>query len=106
MSPNGLITLRMKDIEKSWNEFLVKPFPGGQAGIEIEGIELASLDTFAAGCIDTFIHNRGHLDQQQSSLLEDCVKDLDVIVTHLDGETKIYFEHLRSLAKQVLRSRR
>jgi hypothetical protein len=94
----------MKDIEKSWNEFLVKPFPGGQAGIEIEGIELASLDTFAAGCIDTFIHNRGHLDQQQTSILKDCAKEIDVVVTHLDGEAKIYFERLRSLAKQVLHS--
>ena len=94
----------MKDIEKSWNEFRAKPFPEGYAGIEVEGIELASLDTFAAGCIDTFIHNNGHLDQQRISILKDCSKDLDIVVKHLEGEAKNYFGHLQSLSQQVLRA--
>jgi hypothetical protein len=91
----------MKDIEKSWNEFRAKPFPEDYAGVEIESICLASLDTFSAGCIDTFI-DRDHLDRQQLSVLKDCTKDLNVVVKYLDGEAKDYFEHLRSLAKQVL----
>ena len=52
----------MEDIEKSWNEFRDKPFPVAYAGVEVEGICLTSLDTFAAGRIDTFV-DRGHLDR-------------------------------------------
>ena len=91
----------MKGIEKSWSEFRAKPFPEGYAGVEVEGICLASLDTFSAGCIDTFV-GRGRLEQQQISSLKDCLKDLDLVVKHLDGEAKNYFDHLRSLANQVL----
>ena len=91
----------MKDVEKSCDEFRAKPFPEGYAGVEVEGICLASLDTFTAGCIDTFV-DKGCLDRRRISVLKDCAKDLNVVVEHLDGEAKYYFEHLRSLAEQVL----
>jgi hypothetical protein len=92
----------MNEIEKSWHHFLKKPFPEGIAGKEIEGIELAGLDSYSAGCIDTFIDNNGRLDQKRISVLQNCSKELDTVILHLDGEAKDYFEHLGNLAKQVL----
>ena len=92
----------MKSLEESWNEFLDKPFPEGYAGEEIEGICLATLDTVAAGCIDTFLDNSGRLDQQRISVLQDCARDLHVIVKYLDGKAKDYFEQLQSLAERIL----
>jgi hypothetical protein len=94
----------MKDIEKSWNDFLTQPFPEGYAGIEVNGVELASLDTFSAGCIDTFITNKGSLDVRRISILRDCVRDLNKVIKHLDGDAKNYFEQLRLLSEQVLKA--
>jgi hypothetical protein len=91
----------MKEIEKSWNEFRDKPFPVAYTGMEVECICITTVDTFAAGCIDTFV-DRGRLDRRRISVLKDCAKDLGVVVKHLDGEAKDYFEQLRSLAEQVL----
>ncbi len=91
----------MKDVRESWNEFLAKPFPQDCVGEEVGGICLTTLDTFAAGCIDTFI-DRGRLDGRRTSVLKDCAKDLNVVVEHLDGDAKKYFDHLLSLTNQVL----
>lgn len=94
----------MKDIEESWNEFLEKPFPEDCVGLEVEGVELISLDTFSAGCIDTFIANRGSLDAQRILTLKDCLPELDKVVKHLKGDAKNYFEHLRLMSEEVLRN--
>jgi hypothetical protein len=58
----------MKEIEQSWSIFLEKPFPEDCVGLEIEGIELVSLDTFSAGCIETFIANVMHPVNQAARL--------------------------------------
>lgn len=94
----------MNEIEKSWSEFLKKPFPKDCVGLEIEGIELISLDTFSAGCIDTFINKKGSLNVEQISTLKGCLKELGKVEKHLSGNAKNYFEHLRSLSAQVLKS--
>jgi hypothetical protein len=92
----------MNDIEISWRDFLEKPFPEVSAGVEIEGVDLAGLDTYTAGCVETFIERKGQLDRKRIHILQNCSRELDLAVSQLDGEAKIYFEHLRNLAKQVL----
>jgi hypothetical protein len=92
----------MTEIKQSWQDFLKMPFPYGCAGTEVEDIDLASLDTFSAGCIDAFIDREGRLDRKRISVLKNCSRELDKVVSHLDGEAKEYFEHLRILTKQVL----
>jgi hypothetical protein len=42
----------MIDIKEIWRDFEARPFPEGFAGVAVHGIELASLDSFAAGCIE------------------------------------------------------
>ena len=94
----------MSDIEEAWDEFQSEPFPEGCAGLEVEGIELASLDTFAAGCVDAFVAGGGRLDPGRLSALRRCSDELGIVVQKLDGEAKVYFERLRSLAGKVLAS--
>ncbi|MDQ3652621.1 MAG: hypothetical protein M3458_20565 [Acidobacteriota bacterium] len=93
----------MNDIEKIWRDFEAKPFPEGYAGVEIEGIELASLDTFAAGCIDTFVRNEGRLDAGRISILKECAAELAIVAQKLEGEAQDYFEKLHLLTVKVLR---
>ena len=94
----------MSDIGKMWRAFQAKPFPEGCAGVSIEGVELASLDTFAAGCIDTFVETRGRLNSRRISILRQCSKELEVVVKNLNGEARSYFEQLQSLSEKVLQS--
>ena len=94
----------MSDIEEAWNEFQSEPFPEGCAGLEIEGIELTSLDTFAAGCIDAFIASRVRLDPDRLTVLSRCSEELGIVVKNLDGEARSYFERLRLLTAKVLAS--
>jgi hypothetical protein len=54
----------MKEIEKLWVEFGNTPFPSNLAGEELEGIDPVSVDTFAAGCISSFIAS-GRLDKEK-----------------------------------------
>ena len=94
----------MNNIEKSWNTFMEKAFPEDCVGLEVEGIELVSLDTFSAGCIDTFIDNKGWLDIERKTILKNCVQELDIVVKHLEGNSKNYFVHLQLLSEQVLKA--
>lgn len=93
----------MNNIEEIWREFEAEPFPEGYAGVEVEGVELAASDTFAAGCIDTFVSNGGRLDAGRVSVLKRCADELGIVIKGLDGEAKEYFERLHLLARQVLR---
>ena len=94
----------MNSVEEARRDFAARPFPEGYAGVEVEGIELASLDTFAAGCIDTYVRSNGRLDAGRLSILKRCAAELEAVVNNLDGEAKEYFERLQLLSGEVLRS--
>ena len=91
-----------QEIEELWNEFRKILLPKGLAETD-EGFDLISLDTFTAGCIDTFVDNKGSLDKKRQKILENCRKDLETAVSNLEGESKVYFEKLLVLADKILR---
>ena len=93
----------LNNIQKIWQDFLSRPFPAGCAGSEVEGVELALLDTFAAGCIDTFVNDNGRLDADRISILKKCAEDLEIIIPRLEGEAIDYFEQLQLVSNEVLR---
>jgi hypothetical protein len=78
------------------------PFPSEYGGKDVAGICVTSVDTFAAGCIDTFVSRQGRLDEKRIKVLESCKTDLEVIVNSLDGEARIYFDKLLLLCRRVL----
>jgi hypothetical protein len=95
----------MNEIKRLWVEFDARPFPPELTGAEeIDGINLASLDTFAAGCIDTFLERKACLDAQRTLVLEQCVRELAIIERNVTGDAKAYFVELRILSEKVLRS--
>ena len=85
-----------------WDERKAIPFPSEYGGKDVAGICVTSLDTFAAGCIDTFISNNGRLDGSRISVLEQCKSDLEGVVSCLDGTAKNYLNDLLILVKRVL----
>jgi hypothetical protein len=77
-------------------------FPAEYSGKDVAGICVTSLDSFAAGCIDTFIFRKGRLDERHISVLEKCKGDLEVVVNAMDGNAHTYFNNLLLLSKRVL----
>jgi hypothetical protein len=93
----------LKEIRAMWDDWKAIPFPEGYSDEDVAGICVTSLDTFAAGCIDTFISSKGRLDSQRSSVLVQCKRDLEIVVKNLDGEAQVYFKNLLLISKRVLR---
>ncbi len=90
-----------REVENLWHEFYELPFPSGLAEEKIKGIDLYSLDTFTAGCIDTFIVEKT-LDKNRIKILENCQKELEIVVKYVNEEAKNYFNKLLYLTNQVL----
>ena len=93
----------VSEIEIIWNEWKAIPFPSDYAGEDVEDICLVSLDTYAAGCIDTFVSRKGSLDTERISILKKCEKDLKIVVAKLEGDAKFYFERLLQMKQRKLR---
>jgi hypothetical protein len=91
-------------IETIWREHDAAPFPEGVAGLEVAGICVTSLDTFAAGCIQTYVDSGGRLDQERVAVLASCSRDFAVVVPQMTGEAKAYFARLEKLTSMVLES--
>jgi len=89
-------------VAQQWQIWLERPFPSNYGGEEVAGVDLALLDTYAAGCISTFVGNRGWLDHQRHGILQQSLTDLDVVVPQLKGEVYDYFTELRDVVRQVL----
>ncbi len=87
---------------RSWSAFVSLPFPDGCAGLETEGVCLVSLDTFAAGCVDTFVANRGCLDPNRIAVLEQSAADLSRVLPKLEGDARAYFNRLNDMVVAVL----
>ena len=96
----------LEEIYVMWDEWKAIPFPKGYAGKEVAGISITTVDTFAAGCIDTFISRKGRLDKRRFSVLEGCKKDLEIVVKNLDGKAQTYFRKLLQICERVLAVRR
>ena len=90
------------EIQSMWDAWKTQRFPADYSGKDVAGICVTSLDSFAAGCIDTFIFRKGYLDERRISILEKCKDDLEVVVNVLDGSAKTYFNNLLLLSKRVL----
>jgi hypothetical protein len=84
------------EIRAAWAEFHALPFPPGCAEAEVDGVCLATTDTFLAGCVSYFIE-RGSLDAQRASVASRACADLERVLPHLPTHAHPYFSLLLSL---------
>lgn len=80
-------------------------FPEGFAGKDVNDICVTTLDTFAAGCIDTYVGD-GRLDAKRIKVLNSCLEDLDLILPELYEYPKDYFLTLREICVEVVKNTR
>jgi hypothetical protein len=96
----------MDSIRQRWRAFKQKQrFPEGCVGREIDDTDLTSVDTFAAGCIETFVDN-GSLDSTRIEVLNRSMQTLRLALPELAGDELLYFEELMALIEGVLRQTR
>ncbi len=91
----------MDKIAAQWKSFQELPFPEGVAGEEIEGEDLVSLDTFAAGCISTFVGSNGKLDFEKRNILNACITGMRKVIPRLPDEARHYYQELLLLSLNV-----
>jgi hypothetical protein len=95
----------MKNIEqirKMWNDYQNMTFPENYAGKDINDICITTLDTFAAGCINSYVEN-GNLDINRIKILKSCLDDLDLIIPKLNDYPKEYFLALKDMCVVIVK---
>ncbi|MBN1911166.1 MAG: hypothetical protein JW818_15575 [Pirellulales bacterium] len=90
----------LEKIRRLWAEFRKKPFPEGLAGEDINGVCVTSLDTFAAGCVDTYVCS-GSLDRVKRDVLESSLVELDRILPELEDYPREYFLLLKEICISI-----
>jgi hypothetical protein len=62
------------------------------------------LDTYVAGCVHSWLANRGELDVERWNVLAQCMADLDRVLPALSGAERTYFDACRTVGRLVLES--
>jgi hypothetical protein len=94
-------TTMQNDLAEIWRSFESTPFPDGIAGQDYAGICVTTVDTYAAGCIQSFVLS-GALDDERVRALKSCTAELQTAIPHLPDSAKSYFETLHRLAVSVI----
>lgn len=93
----------MEEIKLLWNAFMKIKFPRGEDAGDLH-VDLAEADTFASGCISTFIA-KGKLDEHGIRTLKKCVGKLLTLHAQFNVnqlEHKQYAFRLLFLSEKVL----
>ena len=91
----------MDKIKILWEEFKSIPYPNEA---HIEHLDLELLDGDIAGCVSTFIANKGNLDTKNIQILKECLLELDRDLNELPQPAKEYFTKLKILGRLVIDS--
>jgi hypothetical protein len=90
-------------VQRLWDEHCAAPFPARLGGQEIAGVEMVMLDADIAGCVQTWLANKGQLDEHRKEILRSCLDEADRVLPLLQDEgERAYYERLRRLAQLAL----
>lgn len=93
----------MNELAELWIEHSQTTFPKGFGGREVQGVCVTTIDSYAAGCLHTYMNGeKNELDLERYQILSRCKTDLENIVGSLDGEPQQYFGRLYELCSLVL----
>ena len=86
-----------------WEVFRQHPFPAERSDAVVEGVCLVSLDSAAAGCIESLVDG-GVLGPRELAVLMKCQQELAAAMPKLDAQARPYFEELAWLVREAQRS--
>ena len=88
-------------LRREWDELKNRPFPRSGFASDDQRVELASADSFAAGCIVSFI-DTGSLDNARIAVLKGCLSDIERELPALSAAAKDYFERFSRIGKSII----
>jgi hypothetical protein len=95
---------RMATVAQLWTAHSQAAFPGRLWGADVAGVEMVLLDADVAGCVSTWLHDRGILDGQQWDHLAICEQRLIRILPELEGFEAEYYQRLLDMTILLLES--
>ncbi|RKS79591.1 hypothetical protein BZB76_1066 [Actinomadura pelletieri DSM 43383] len=84
-----------------WAEHLGAPWPEELYRVDDRDGDVVEIDGAMAGCISTYVQDRGVLDAKRSRILQACARDLQKILPHLHGEGAQYIRRLIRMAELI-----
>lgn len=98
-------TEKLDAVGRLWDAHLRADFPPYLRGAELLGIDMVLLDAEVAGCVSSWLHGRGHLDEERRRILACSVADLNnvlpILADHQVG-AYAYYGRLRAMAVATL----
>ncbi|MBL7510476.1 hypothetical protein [Frankia nepalensis] len=92
----------LDEVTTLWAEHRGLTFPDSLRWLEApNGDAVPLLDTFMAGCVATYIANRGALDAEQRGILRDCAHDLRSLRRRPRGDGARYLARLLRMADLI-----
>jgi hypothetical protein len=91
---SGMNASRMTAVEELWRRHAKEAFPARLTSVDVLGIEMVTLDADIAGCVNTWLHNGGTLDDRRWNVLTARKRKLSRVLPELTGEEATYFRRL------------
>lgn len=93
----------LEAVARLWDVHLRADFPDRLRGVDLLGVDMVMLDADIAGCVSTWLGNRGSLDEGRQGVLARCMADLDRVLPILVGQQeRAYYGRLRAMAVATL----
>lgn len=93
----------LEAVVRLWEAHLQADFPEHLRGVDLLGIDMVMLDADLAGCVSTWLGNRGSLDGRRQRTLTRHIADLDRVLPILVGHReRAYYGRLRAIAVATL----
>lgn len=88
---------RFAAVAELWETHLQTPFPSRLRGTQVAGVDAVTLDADVAGCVSSWLQNRGSLDARRSWLLASCREQLIRVIPVLAGQEAAYCRQLHGM---------
>ncbi|MEO3928882.1 hypothetical protein ABGB07_34255 [Micromonosporaceae bacterium B7E4] len=94
---------QVEAVARLWDAHLQADFPGHMRGADPLGIDMVLLDATIAGCVSSWLHDRGSLDHGRRVILARCLAGLDRVLPILSGQQEhAYYDRLRAMTVATL----
>ena len=95
--------INLREVTRLWADHVKAPFPSELRGSEQEGVDLVMLDADIAGCVSTFLDNRGVIDEDRKHILQRLLPEAESVASILESkEERLYVERLAMLTRLIL----
>lgn len=85
-----------------WEAHLGGAFPGRLRGADVAGVDMVLLDTDVAGCVGTWLHDGGAIDDGRRDILLGCERELQRVGRELSGYEAAYYGRLLAMTALIL----